>query len=110
MEKIIYDNKEFIIFIGKNKYDNWKLIDNAKSSDIWFHVENNSSSHVILQTDISLNKIPKQVVKRCACLCKSKSSSKSIKNCSIIYTTISNITKGDIVGQVIVNNKKTIII
>ena len=105
-ELFIFENISYTIFIGKNKNNNWDLIDNAKDSDIWFHVSNSSSSHVILQTELPINKIPKQVIKRCACICKSHSSSKSEKKCKIIYTTISNVTKTHIVGQVTVNNTK----
>jgi len=110
MESYVYNNIEYTIYIGRNKYDNWELIDNAKDSDIWFHITNSSSCHVVLQTDIPINKIPSQVIKRCACLCKSNSNSKSEKNCEIIYTSINNVTKTKIVGEVTVTNTKKILI
>ena len=112
METISFtvENIDYIIFIGKNKYSNYNLIDASKDTDIWFHTEEGASPHVILQTELPINKIPIQVIKRCACLCKSHSKSKSIKKCSIIYTTINNIIKTGIIGQVISKNTRKIII
>jgi predicted ribosome quality control (RQC) complex YloA/Tae2 family protein len=112
MEKIIYtfNNIEYNIVIGKNKYKNWEIIDSSKETDIWFHVENESSCHVILETNISLSQIPRQVLKRCACLCKSNSKSKILQKCPIIYTTINNIVKTDTVGQVVSQNTRRIVI
>jgi hypothetical protein len=110
MESFTFDKIEYTIFVGKNRTNNWELIDNAKDSDIWFHIANSSSCHVVLQTDIPINKIPRQVIKRCACLCKSNSNSKSEKNCEIIYTSINNVTKTKNVGEVTVTNTKKILI
>jgi len=110
METYDFKNTLYNIYIGKNKYNNWELIDNATENDVWFHVANSSSSHIILETDIPINKIPIQVIKRCACLCKSHSSSRSVKDCEIIYTNIKNITKTKNVGEVIATNTKRIVI
>ena len=99
------------IIIGKNKQDNWTIIDEAASNDIWFHVANGPSCHIILKAKgDTLKKIPKQVITRCACLCKANSTSKSVNKCEIIYTQIQNITKTNIVGQVTTENTKTIVI
>ena len=109
-ELFVYQNVEYSILIGKNRNDNWKLIDDATPLDIWFHVSNKPSPHIILKTDLPISKIPRQVIKRCACICKTNSNSISEKNCEIIYTTISNVVKTSIIGQVIANNTKQIII
>lgn len=106
MEVFVWENKEYIILIGKDKANNWQLIDDAKETDLWFHVSNSPSAHIILQTEE--RSIPRQVITRCACICKSKSSKKSDKKCEIIYTTISNVNKTNIVGQVITSNTKRI--
>jgi len=109
LEIFEFQNETYEIQIGKNKLENDELVRKAKSTDIWFHIANAPSCHVVL---IAHNEksLPKQVIKRCACLCKSNSSSSSIKNCEIIYTTISNIECTDILGQVIAKNTKKIII
>jgi predicted ribosome quality control (RQC) complex YloA/Tae2 family protein len=110
IEVMNFQNTDYEIFIGRNKEENWDLIDVSQQTDIWFHVANAPSSHIFLKTEESVNNIPKQVIKRCACLCKSYSSSASVKKCEIIYTTVSNIQKGEHVGEVIAQNTKKIVI
>jgi predicted ribosome quality control (RQC) complex YloA/Tae2 family protein len=109
LEIFEFQNETYEIQIGKNKLENDELVRHSSPNDIWFHIANAPSCHVVL---IAHNEksLPKQVIKRCACLCKSNSSSSSIKNCEIIYTTISNIECTDILGQVIAKNTKKIII
>ena len=109
LEIFEFQNETYEIQIGKNKFENDELIRDAKSTDIWFHIANAPSCHVVLIT-LTEKSLPKQVIKRCACLCKSNSSSSSIKKCEIIYTTISNIECTDVIGQVIAKNIKKIII
>lgn len=103
-----YKSVEYIIRIGQNRQDNFDIIDGADLSDIWFHVEGIPSCHVILKTEQKMNNIPLQVIKRCAYLCKINSKAKTEPKCSVSYTTINNITKTDIIGQVNVTNYKTV--
>jgi predicted ribosome quality control (RQC) complex YloA/Tae2 family protein len=99
-----FQNIVYKIYIGKNQKENDQLLDASSPTDIWFHVANSPSTHIILKNDeVSIKKIPKQVITRCACLCKSHSKSASVRNCEIIYTQIINIEKTDIPGKVIVN-------
>jgi predicted ribosome quality control (RQC) complex YloA/Tae2 family protein len=100
--EFIYLNKNYEILIGKNENDNWQILDQSMKTDILFHVSNTSSSYVILKNTENQKKkdIPKQVIKRCACLCKSHSTSKSEINCEINYTFISNCEKGEKIGSV----------
>jgi predicted ribosome quality control (RQC) complex YloA/Tae2 family protein len=96
------NSNTYNIMIGENKQDNWDIIDSSQPYWIWFHVESGPSSHVILQIDenTSIKDIPRQVIKRCACLCKTHSSSKSLKNIYIQYINIKDIEKTTVVGQV----------
>ena len=103
-----HNSIEYIIQIGKNKYDNFDIIDQANSTDIWFHVEGLPSCHVILKTEEKMRAIPHQVIKRCAYLCKINSKAKSLKACDISYTTIDNVTKTDVIGQVQVKKCNTV--
>jgi len=99
------------IYIGKSKQDNWDLIDKANQEDIWFHVASSPSSHIILKSNgKKMRDIPKQVITRCACLCKAYSSSKSTPKCEIIYTQIENVTKTKHVGEVTTANIKSMYI
>jgi predicted ribosome quality control (RQC) complex YloA/Tae2 family protein len=102
--------QEWQIFIGKNKEENWQLIDDASPTDIWFHVHEIPSCHVILKTDQDLRTIDKKVLKRCALLCKMNSKAKTEKKTSIMYTQIQNVKKTKNIGEVIANNYKFIII
>jgi len=101
-DDLIYD-----IIIGKNAQENWNIIDNAKSDDWWFHIDDFPSCHVILKT-IENIKPSKKIINYCACLCKENSKLKNNKNVKIIYTQIKNIKKADIVGSVYTKNTKII--
>jgi predicted ribosome quality control (RQC) complex YloA/Tae2 family protein len=104
--------REIIYYIGKNKDDNFKVIDAGKSDDLWFHAENESSSHIvcIVPDDIDKSDL-KYIIKVGALLCKNNTNKlKSQKNVEIIYTQIKNVIKTAIAGCVQTTNTKTIII
>ena len=102
-ESIIYT-----ILVGKNKEDNFKIIDDSLDTYIWFHIKDEPSCHVILKNTDNLRSIPKQVIKHCAYLCKINSKSKTQKICFVIYTPLYNVIKTEIVGKVSVSTYKTI--
>jgi len=99
-EVFIFDNQEYIVLVGKNSQENTELVDTSDQKNIWFHVANAPSSHVVLKTECKIRDIPLQVIKRCACLCKSYSKSKSVQNCEIMYTQIENVESTKTLGQV----------
>lgn len=101
-----YEKTEYNIFIGRNAKNNWELFDKSDPNDVLFHVSNGPSSYVILHNKdkLKINQIPKQVIKRCACLCKSHSTSKSFKNVQISFTMIKNCEKSKKLGSVIMSN------
>jgi predicted ribosome quality control (RQC) complex YloA/Tae2 family protein len=104
-------NISYVCNIGKSAQENWNLIDSSDDNDLWFHLEDESSPHVILQTNnTNKNKISKNVIKACAIYCKQYSKLKSNQNVSIIYTEIKNIKKTNIVGSVITTNIKKLLI
>jgi predicted ribosome quality control (RQC) complex YloA/Tae2 family protein len=109
----IYDTKlekEVNIYLGQNAQDNWEIIDKANQYDIWFHVQDFSSSHVILQLPESKAKINKQTLYYCANLCKQNSKSKELNKVNIIYTKIKNITKGEKTGSVYTKKVNKIVV
>lgn len=107
---IQHDNKTYSIIIGGNQCENTNLIKISTLDDIWFHVDELPSCHVIMKNYENLNSIPRQVIKRCAYLCKiNTNSAKSLPKCKVIYTTISNIQTTNIPGQVIAKNIKSIL-
>ena len=103
-----YNNTIYTIIIGKNKNENWAIIDDASGSDLWFHISEMPSCHVLLKNDEKLRLVPRQVIKRCAYLCKINSAAKTVSKCDVVYATISNIKKTDIVGQVTVTQSKMV--
>lgn len=109
----IHDICEYTIRIGENAKDNWDIIDMSKQNDIWFHVSNHPSCHVILDMSSQLGKGTrphKSVLNYCAALCKEGSKVKDVKNIKVIYTEIKNIKKGDKVGAVISKNENVIVV
>lgn len=107
----IIDNQtgtEFTAFIGKNAQENWDLIDAASQNDIWFHLKDHPSPHIILKVD--QGKPSRNVLKACCVFCKQYSKMKSMHKITIIYTEIKNITKGDAVGSVTTAKTKEIVI
>ena len=47
-EVFVHGNTNYNIIIGKNATDNTKIVKNASPSDVWFHVLDKPSCHVIL--------------------------------------------------------------
>lgn len=98
--------------IGKNAINNFEIIDNSNKEDIWFHLEDYPSCHVIAKVfDIDINKKElKYIIKQGAVLCKLNSKYSSHNNIKIIYTKINNVKKTNVIGSVITTNTKRIII
>ena len=104
-------NKHIDFTIGKNDKDNFDIIDNANSNDIWFHLNNYPSCHVIASiNDIIKKKDLRYIIKKGALLCKANSKYKSDKDLSIIYTNIKNVKKTEKIGSVITTNTKIILV
>jgi len=97
-------NKEMIYWIGENAQDNWDIIDKANQNDIWFHLADHPSTHIILRMDdIPFKKISKQTLIHCAVQCRMHSKFPIIspkQKMRIIYTEIKNVSKGDKPGSV----------
>jgi len=57
----------FKIMLGKNEKGNIELLKNAKKNDIWMHLKDMPSAHIIIKTD--KKNIPEEVLKFGAKLC-----------------------------------------
>ena len=106
LETFEYDGTIYTIKIGKSAVENTELVKNANKSDIWFHLSDSPSCHVVLTCEKKLNQVPRQVISRCAYLCKMHS--KTSHNCKVIYTQIENVQITRTPGQVITTCCKTI--
>jgi predicted ribosome quality control (RQC) complex YloA/Tae2 family protein len=105
MKTIQYEasnNILYNIYIGENDVDNWQMIDKAKQNDIWFHLKEFPSCHVILEVknENTLEKLPKSLINYTACACKNNSKVSHLRNIYVIYTQIKNITKTTKIGSV----------
>jgi len=116
--------------IGINAKNNFDLIDEADKDDIWFHLNNESSCHVIARLknityttrdddmpncyDLNFDELDKkekqQIIKQGALLCKQYSRMKSMKNVEIMYTKIENVEKTEVVGSVLTRKNKVLVI
>ena len=112
-------DRSFIIQVGQNARENWELIDYADSFDLWFHLDNVPSGHVVIK-EIITNKIPLvikddyfgyplELIHMASLHCKTQSKYKNSKT-SIVYTTISNVKKGKDIGSVFIKNSKYVIL
>ena len=104
-------NQEITFIIGSNAQDNVNIIQAADPNDIWFHIADYPSAHIIAHLPYKLNKkslIP--IIKQGAVLCKQVSKYANQKNLSITYTPVSNINLTDILGTVNLTISKNIII
>jgi len=97
-----FNNTVYTIYEGKNAVGNNDILDLCKSDDVWFHINGRSSAHVVLVgvvAGLGLGKIPKQVIKRCCCICKA--STRTSDKVEIIYTERGNLEKLNEHGTVI---------
>ena len=102
--------KQNVVFtIGKNANGNDEAISDAGPEDIWFHLEGQSSCHVIATVPEDLGRKERgYILRKGAELCKQNSREKSGKNVEIVYTKIKNVLKTDVAGRVTVSDSGTI--
>eukprot|EP01089_Gocevia_fonbrunei_P005433 TRINITY_DN1584_c0_g1_i2.p1 TRINITY_DN1584_c0_g1~~TRINITY_DN1584_c0_g1_i2.p1 ORF type:complete len:208 (-),score=43.42 TRINITY_DN1584_c0_g1_i2:57-680(-) len=89
-------NPKYIMYMGKDKYENDELIRYGFPEDIWFHVESLSSAHVYLRLPLNetINDIPDDVLEDCAQLCKANSiQGNKLNNINVVYTPWANLKK-----------------
>ncbi|KAF8058464.1 CCDC25 [Scenedesmus sp. PABB004] len=87
---------DYLIYMGRDKYENEELIRYGLPTDAWFHVDGLSSAHVYLRLPdgVGLDDIPPDTLEDCAQLVKQN----SIQGCKandvvIVYTPWSNLRK-----------------
>lgn len=109
--ELTHNSEIYNIIVGENAQENWDIISDADSLDIWFHLENNPSPHVILKTNkTKLADIDKKIIFLCGAECKNRSKLKSVKNTYVIYTEIKNVSKAEDIGSVYTKKTKRVCI
>ena len=88
--------------IGQKASDHFKMLDNAKSSDLWFHLDNYPSCHIIASVPecVSREQI-KRIIKHGIRL--SKEHSRHGQDVNVIYRRVYLVSKGEKEGEVILN-------
>lgn len=99
------DDKEYNILIGRNAKGNDEIIKLSNQNDIWFHVDNISSPHIILQNNGEI--ISKRYLNLIASWFKEYKTNLPNKY-TIIYTEVKNVKLTNTLGQVNVSNTRKI--
>ncbi len=86
-----YNYSGFIIRCGRNNFENDKLTFSSKPEDIWLHVKDYHSSHVVISTE---NKeVPEKVVLFASELCAYFSKCRDTGNVEVVYTLKKHVKK-----------------
>lgn len=101
-EDNIFENN--VIKIGQNAEENDEIISEAKQTDLWFHLANLPSCHVILSCS-SEYPPTKQMINYCAKKTKENTKYRNLQKIKVNYTEIKNVYKTDIKGKVILKGK-----
>jgi len=81
--------------VGRNARENWNLIENAEDGDIWIHLHNQPSCHVVIE---SKKDITDEEILYGANLCKEYSKMKG-KPTRVSVLNASFVKKGKSVGE-----------
>lgn len=106
--------EDYLIYMGKDKFENEDLIRFGLPTDVWFHVDDMSSAHVYLRLadGCDLASIPPETLEDCAQLVKQNSiQGCKTNNVTIVYTPWANLKKTASmeVGQVGFHDQKAVL-
>jgi predicted ribosome quality control (RQC) complex YloA/Tae2 family protein len=102
MKYIYIDNIKYKV--GRNAKDNWKLLDESKPDEYFFHLSSFSSGYVIVET----NDLTDKIIYNASLLCKDFTKYRSINNLKVDYCLCSNLTKTDKIGEVVYKKKRDV--
>lgn len=104
-----YQYLGYSIFVGKNNVQNDRLTFSADRSDVWLHVKNFHSSHVIIKTDGTYP--PDKVILFAAEVCAYYSDAREADKVPVDYTLKKHVKKsGSQIGLVYYTDQKTIFV
>ena len=95
----------YVMYMGRDKFENEDLIKYGLPEDVWFHVDDLSSAHVYLRMrpDQTLDDLSPEAIQECGQLVKANSiEGCKLKECNVLYTRWKNLNKtGDMdVGSI----------
>lgn len=110
---IIGDSK-YTIKVGSNAKENWDLIDNSYPQDLWIHLDEFPSAHVVISQETNKSEdiiYPNELILVGCNYCKFYSKhGKNSQKVKIVYTQIMNLKKGKDIGSVIISEPEYITI
>jgi predicted ribosome quality control (RQC) complex YloA/Tae2 family protein len=99
------NNKVYDLLIGQTQKENDQILRNCDQNDTWFHLENISGPHFILQN--GGENIPKRYFNQIASLFPEFKNNLP-NRFSVIYTELKNVKLTKIPGQVVTSKTKVI--
>ena len=100
--------------VGQHAQENMELIAASRPEDLWFHIREKPSCHVVATLPPHHPTYDKKQLKKIAVqgavVCKQFSKYKSEHHVSVIYTPISNVVATATVGSVLVDKYYTIVL
>ena len=96
---------EYTCLVGANAEENWAILEKGKPGYLFFHLSSFPSCYVILQTE---EKVVDDVIKECARICLENTKYKNLRKVYVDCTTISNVRKGEKVGEVEYTSRKKV--
>jgi predicted ribosome quality control (RQC) complex YloA/Tae2 family protein len=99
-------------YIGRSQQENHDVIDFGGPDDLWFHVADQSSCHVVAVLPVDCDRKQRsKIIRHGARLCKQYTNSvKSASNVPITYAPIRHVTKDTVPGRVHVTRDMVIIV
>ena len=113
-EIVVFDHivSDVVYYIGTNAKDNHSVIDKGTPNDLWFHIVNIPSCHVVVKLPDECDKKElHSIIKKGSLLCKQNTKRvASLNNVEIMYAPIKNISKTHVAGEVLVSKYKSIFV
>jgi hypothetical protein len=99
-------------YIGKTQQENHDVIDLGRPADLWFHLADMSSCHVVAALPLGISRKERgKIIKQGALLCKQNTAkASSQQHITVTYASISAILKEAVPGSVSVTDPKTIVV
>jgi len=91
--------------LGKDKKENWKILTEAKSSDLFFHLSSFPSCYLILECDETSP--PINVLNIASFICKVNTKYRNVQNIKVDCTFCGNVRKTENEGEIeYISNRK----
>lgn len=99
------DDKLYDLYIGKNAKGNEEIIKKCHPESLWFHINNISSAHIILES--KGDDIPKRCLIQIAKILLETKNNRP-NNVNVVYTQVKNVKLTKQLGTVIPSRTKLI--